>query len=69
MHLRVPEGPLLPDPIGGIFHRLGGQSAAVHEAIDLALEETRGFEHAKQILSLDQAPLVLRASTPRTGKR
>jgi hypothetical protein len=45
--LRFPKGPILCNPCRRILHGLGGQPAAVHAAIDLALEQPRRFKHAK----------------------
>lgn len=30
-----------------MFHRFGGQAAAVHTSVDFALQEPGGFEHAQ----------------------
>ena len=37
------------DPLCGGLHRLGSEAAAVNAAIDLALEEAGGFEHAEML--------------------
>jgi hypothetical protein len=45
--LRFPEGLVLRDPGGRVFHRFGGQPAAVHAAVDFALQQPGGFQHAE----------------------
>jgi hypothetical protein len=47
IELVFPEGAVRVDPSGGVLHGLGRQTAAVDTAVDFALEESRGFEHAQ----------------------
>ena len=47
--MRFPESAVLRDPGVGVLQRLGGEAAAVHAAVDLALEQAGGFEHAEML--------------------
>ena len=47
IELVFPEGAILRDPRRGVLHGLGGEAAAVHAAVDFAVEEACGLEDAQ----------------------
>ncbi|HVS89170.1 MAG TPA: hypothetical protein VHF01_13245 [Candidatus Acidoferrum sp.] len=47
VELCFPEGAVLRDPGGRVFHGLGREPAVVHAAVDFALEQSRRFEDAQ----------------------
>jgi hypothetical protein len=47
--LPFPERAVLLDPGGRVPEGLGGQPAAVHAAVDLALQEPGGFQYAHML--------------------
>ena len=49
IELFLPEDAVVLDPLRGGLHGLGSEAAAVDAAVDFALEEAGGFEHAEML--------------------
>jgi len=49
IELFFPEYAVVLDPLRGGLHGLGGEAAAMDAAVDFALEEAGGFEHAEML--------------------
>ena len=47
VELRLPEGAVLRNPCGGVFHGVGLEATAVDAAIDFAAKKAGGFQNAK----------------------
>jgi hypothetical protein len=49
VELVFPEGAVMFDPAGGVFHRLGIEAAAMNASVDFATEQSGRFEDAKML--------------------
>jgi hypothetical protein len=49
IELGFPEGAVLPDPGGSVFHGIGGQVAAMDAPVDFAAQQARRFQHAQML--------------------